>query len=169
MSTSNTQTQTFTVADIRKVVDKFSADYCMIGESTGLATASEIEKTAADLKVFAEERYLVAVTLILRDIEGKEIRGAKYSVSTSATGWSNDQPGNALWPKTTDGSLSVTATLNSTWWDKTDEQKSTFRAERGMNYSWQRTDADTSLSSLTKSSGQQYSSHGYGMERTNYS
>lgn len=169
MSSTGTQTQTFTSADIRKVVDFFAADFAMKAESTGLWTVSEVQSTVADIKIFAENRYLVEITLILRDKEGNELRGSKYRVSESASGWTSEQPGNALWPRTPNGKLSVTATLSDTWWNLKEGGQATFKERAGMQHAWGVTTDDTSLSKLTASTGQRYSSRGYGLERTNYS
>jgi hypothetical protein len=167
MITIGTQTRTYTVADIRKVVDKFAADYLMISQSTGLL--STVAEDVADLKIFAEYGYLVQVTLYLLAKEGNKLRVAVYKVSEAATGWNSDRPGNNLWPRTTDGSLCVIAALTNSWWQKTEEGKATFIKDRGLHNAWARTRLDTSLVGLSSSTGQKYASNGYGWERTNYS
>ncbi len=88
MSSTGTQSTTFTAVDIRKVVDNFAADFSMMAQSTGLRTRESVASVISDLKVFAEKRYLVKVTLVLKDSAGKQIRGARYEVSEAATGWS---------------------------------------------------------------------------------
>ena len=169
MSSTGTTTQTFTVADIRKVVDSFAADYTMMSESTGLHSPSEIRSTVADLKIFAEAGYLIDVTLILRDKAGTEIKGAKYKTSDAASGWVSQRPGNSMWPRTPDGNLEIVASLKSTWWAMTDDQRATFKRSKGLALPWPTTTTDTSLSGLTQSDGQRYASNGYGLERSNYS
>ena len=59
-------------------------------------------ETVADLKVFAEKGYLLHVSLVLKDKDGNQIRGAVYKVADSATGWTSERPGNNLWPCTPD-------------------------------------------------------------------
>lgn len=162
-------TTTFTVVDIRKVVDKFAADFSMMALATGLRTRESVANTVSDLKILAESRYLVDVKLILKDSVGTQIRAAVYSVSEAATGWKSDRPGNNLWPKTPDGCLKVVATLTKEWWTMPETQKSTFITAKGMHSSWTQTDEDTSFSSLAASTGQTYESNGYGWQRTNYS
>ena len=166
---TGTQTTTFTVVDIRKVVDKFAADFSMMALATGLRTRESVANTVADLKILAEHRYLIDVKLILKDSAGTQIRAAVYSVSEAAAGWKSDRPGNNLWPKTPDGSLKVIAALTNEWWNMTQIQKSTFVTTKGMYSPWALTDEDTSFSGLSKSNGQQYESNGYGWQRTNYS
>jgi hypothetical protein len=169
MSSTGTQTTTYTIADIRKVVDNFAADFSMMAQATGLRSRENVAEVVSDLRVFSENGYLVQVTLFLRDKDDKKLRAAVYKVSESAIGWNSDRPGNNLWPRTTDGSLWVVATLIDAWWQKTDGAKEAFVKDRGLHGAWAKTDEDTSLTGLSSSTGQKYASNGYGWERTNYS
>jgi len=105
MTATATQTTTFTVADIRKVVENFAADFSMMAQATGLWSRESVAEVVYDLRVFAEYGYLVSVSVILRDAGGNKIRAAVYSVSEAASSWKSEQPGNNLWPKTVGGSL----------------------------------------------------------------
>ena len=98
MSSTGTNTQTFTVADIRKVVECFSADYTMIAESTGLHTEAQVNNISHDIQIFAAARFIQEITIILKNAYGVELRGAKYTPSENASGWCSDRPGNAIWP-----------------------------------------------------------------------
>lgn len=169
MSSIGTQTATFTNADIRKVVENFAADFSMMSQATGLRTRESVSGVVYDLRVFAEFGYLVSVTLILRDKDRNKIRAAVYKVSESATGWVSEQPGNNLWPRTPGGSLFVLATMTDAWWNKAASSKQSFIENQSLNSTWDLTTDDCSLSGLTSSAGQKYSSRGYGWERTNYS
>ncbi len=164
MSTSGTKTTTYTIADIRKVVENFAADFSMMAQATGLRTRENVQGIVADLNAFANAGYLEQVTLVLKDSVGTEIRGAVYKVSESAVGWKSDSPGNNLWPYTPGGKLNVTATLSSSWWSKDD--KEAFIAP--LNGTWP-SGTGASLAGMSSSSGQKYASNGYGWERTNYS
>jgi len=168
MSFSTTESITYTVADIRKVVENFAADFSMMAVSTGLRSRDNVANTVSDLQTFAEDGYLIKVTLILKDAVGNKIRGASYQVSESASGWRSDRPGNSLWPRTPGGILWVIADLNSKWTDKTSEEKDAYRRRRGLHSRWDPTTEDTSLIELTASSGQRYASNAYGWQRTNY-
>ena len=168
MSSTGTQTTTYTVADIRKVVDNFAADFSMMSQATGLRSRENVAEVVSDLKVFSENGYLLQVKLFLQDKDGNKLRAALYSVSESAAGWKSERPGNNLWPRIPDGSLWVVATLTEAWWQKPDVAKEAFVKERGLHSAWAKTDKDTSLTGLTSSTGQKYASNGYGWERTNY-
>jgi hypothetical protein len=169
MSSTGTQTTTYTVADIRKVVDNFAADLSMMAQATGLRSRESVAEIVSDLKVFAEHNYLVEVTLFLDDKDGNRLRAAVYKVNAFAIGWTPDRPGNNVWERTPGGSLWVLAALTNAWWNKTDPQRETFVSERGLHYPWARTQNNTSLSGLCSSVGQKYTSSGYGWQRTNYS
>lgn len=168
MTSTGTRTTTYTVADIRKVVENFAADYSMIGQSTGLRTREQIEAMVSDLNTLAKYNYLIAVTVFLLDKDGNKVQVAVYKVSDSAVGWKSDSPGDALWPKLEGSSLRVIATLTNAWWSMSETDKSAFISTHSLNSPWALTDMDTSLSGLTSSAGQKYASNGYGWERTNY-
>ncbi len=82
---TGTQTTTYTVADIRKVVDKFAADFATMALATGLRDRDHVAKVVADLRLFAENGHLEKVNLILKDANGTQINAAVYTVSESAT------------------------------------------------------------------------------------
>ena len=48
MTVTATRTNTFTVVDVRKVIDNFAADYVMIGQSTGLRSRTIVDRDVAD-------------------------------------------------------------------------------------------------------------------------
>ena len=83
----DTATHTKTVADVRKVLNSFGADFSMKAQSTGLMGRAEVEQAVEDLIAFADAGYLDSIILSLRNTAGKEIRGGRYAVSHSAIGW----------------------------------------------------------------------------------
>ena len=168
MTVTATRTNTFTVVDVRKVLDNFAADYSMIGQSTGLKSRGTVDRDVTDLKVFAESKYLLVVCLLLKDLNGVELRGARYQVSESATGWQSQRPGNNLWPKTLGGALSIVATLSNAWWTISESEREAFKKRNGMEGRWGSSRVDTSFSGLNRVQAQRYASNGYGLERTNY-
>jgi hypothetical protein len=168
MSITATQTNTYTIADVRKVVENFAADFSMMSTATGLRSREDVARTVADLRAFAEDGHLVEVKLILKDAARNKLRGASYGVSQSALGWTSDRPGNNLWPRTPDGVLWVIVTLGSEWNSMTTTQKQGYKTRRGLNYAWDPTLEDTSLSGLSASYAQRYASNAYGFQRINY-
>lgn len=168
MSSTGTNTKTFTVADIKKVVACFSADYAMIAESTDLHSDSVVRSTINDIQIFAEARFVEGITLRLKNAYGTVIKGAKYIPNENAYGWTCNRPGNAIWPATPGGSLNITVTLSSAWWALTDTERQAFKSRTGLLGSWPVTSEDTSMSHLNRSAGQRYVSNGYGMQRDNF-
>ncbi len=165
---ASTHTTTYTIADIRKVVDNFAADFSMVAQATGLSARDEVARVVNDLKIFAEYGYITDVKLLLLDASGATIRGARYDVSTSAVGWTSDRPGNNIWPHTPGGKLSVVASFTNAWWDKSEAEKKSFQHATGLNSIWVRSTQDCSFSGLRASSAQRYASNGYGWQRANY-
>lgn len=168
MSTTGTQTQTYTVVDIRKVLDHFAADFTMISQATGLWSPASVATTVSDLKEFAEAGYLTQVNLILKDKAGTVLKAAVFKVSNAAVGWASERPGNDLWPRTPDGTLKLVADLNQKWWDMQDDGRQAFISSHSLNSKWPVSSEDTSFSGLASSSGQRYASNGYGLQRQNF-
>src|SRR6266478_8398745 len=98
MMYTETQSQTFTIADIGKVIDCVAADLDMNAQSTGLLTRDLVKQYAADVKAMAQRGYLLDANIVLHDATGKVIRAAKYEVSTDASSLTSHRPGNNLWP-----------------------------------------------------------------------
>ena len=165
---TGTQTTTFTVVDIRRVVENFAADFAMIGAATGLQTRDEVASTVQDLGLFAELGYLVEISVFLETPTGAQPRAAKYVVSKSAAAWVTQMPGNNLWPKIPNTTLRVIATFSDEWWQKTEEQKQNVRQRYGIQYAWSHTTTDTTFRHLTGAVDRRYASNGYGMERKSY-
>src|SRR5437870_4104442 len=106
---TNTYTSTYTVADIRRVLGSFAADLAMMVQSSGVTgawTRSRLENLVADLVDFANAGYLAEVHVGLWN-DGREIRAARYTPSTSAYGWINERPGGAIWPRTGTATIEV--------------------------------------------------------------
>lgn len=163
---STTTTVTYTVSDINKVFDAFSADYDMIAQATGLETAADVARTAADVRRLAQNNYLKQVTLCLSDARGNVIRAAKYEVSTDAGSWKSSRPGNNLWPRTAAGTLQVILHYSSEWLALSPERKAAF--QRTLNIAWVPSTTDTSFPTLAGSTDRQYSSNAYGLKKTRY-
>lgn len=159
-----TQTSTYTVTDVAKVVDRFTADYHMIAQSTGLADRDHVVAVCHDVKLMAQRGYLDRVDIVLRNGAGKEIRAARYVVSTTASGWETDRPGNNLWPPQIRGDLRVVVDYTDAWRDLTAGQQRSFKEE--CDLSWGPTDIDTAYPGMIGRFDRRYSSNAYGMERT---
>jgi len=164
----NTLTYTTTVADVRKVLHSFGADFSMKAQSTGLLTRAEVDQAVEDLIAFANAGYLDAIVLSLRDSSGKEIRGGRYEVSNSAFGWTNDLPGNNLWPRTPGGTLQLIAVMSDTWHKLSSQSQSQVKERIGIKGPWPARSADISFSGLNGTQDRQYVSSGFGLKRWSF-
>lgn len=168
MSTTGTQTNTFTTADIRKVIEHFAADFSMMVQFTGLLSRDYVTKVAHDLNVFADHKYVTEVKLMLKDKDGNKLNAAVYKISEAAAGWTCERPGNNNWPRTPDGALLVIGSMTQVWRAKTEAEKAAFRQKHGVNWPWDPTTQDVSVLGMTTTAGQTYVSNGFGIQRTNY-
>lgn len=161
-------TLTYTVVDIGKVVENFAADYHMKAQATGLCSREIVNQNVYDIKVFAEYGYLSKVDLYLKNTYGNILRATVYKVEKSVIGSSSDRPGNNLWPQTPGGSLNLRITLTEEWFNKSDNDVKIFAEKHRLYGEWPTATEKISLSHLVSNSGQRYISNGYGWERTNY-
>jgi hypothetical protein len=164
MMYAETQSQTFTIADIGKVIDCFAADLDMNAQSTGLLTRDLVKRYAADVKTMAQKGYLLEANIVLRDAAGKVIRAAKYEVLTDASSLTAHRPGNNLWPQTPGGDLTVVVQYSKTWRALTDAQRTAFRQTLGAT--WSSSSTDLSFPSLTRSADRNYVSNGWGVTKS---
>lgn len=166
--TTGIYTATYTVVDIRRVVDCFAADYDMIAQATGLASQGLVTDTVHDVKLLAEMEYLAGVDIVLQDQYGRVVRAAKYTVSSDASLWATERPGNNLWPRIASGSLVVVVSYTRKWWDLGEERRRRFQGDY-LRISWVPSVIDLSYPGLFGQVDRRYASNAYGMERTRYS
>jgi hypothetical protein len=163
--TTATYTSTYTVVDVRRVLDQFGADYDMAAQSTGLAADDHVTKVIHDVKAFAEHGYLNRVDIVLCDASGNTIRAHRYIVSTDASLWTTQRPGDSLWPRTPAGSLRVVIFRSDVWRQLPPGAQAAF-GQDVLELGWSGTDIDTSYSGLTGHTDRRYGSNGFGLERT---
>lgn len=164
----NIGTLTKTVADVRRVLNSFGADFSMKAQSTGLMDRVEVAQAVEDLIAFADAGYLESIALSLRNISGKEIRGGRYIVSNSAIGWTNDLPGDNLWPSTPGGTLQLIAVMSEAWGKLSTQGQADAKQKIGVKGPWPATTADISFSGLNGAQDRQYASNGFGLKRWTY-
>lgn len=166
MSYTDSATQTYSVADIGKVIDCVAADLDMNSQSTGLLTRELVKRYAVDVKAMAQKGYLLEANIVLQDSSGKPIRAAKYEVSTDASTLKAQRPGNNLWPRTPGGELTIVVRYSQKWRDLTDAQKAAFR--QTLSTEWTSSNTDLSFPALTRSADRNYVSNGWGVTKSVY-
>lgn len=164
---TGTFSSTYSVVDVARVVDRFTGDFHMLGQSTGLASAQRARDVGHDVKLMAQRGYIDRVDIVLLNSAGKEIRAAKYTVSNDAGLWNSDRPGNNLWPRQVGGSLSVVLSYTSTWYALSAEQRRRFHSEE-CERPWGPSSIDITYPGLVGRFDRRYASNAYGMERTVY-
>jgi hypothetical protein len=166
MSYTESLTQTYTIADIGKVIDCFAADLDMTSQSTALLTRDLVKQYAADVKVMAQRGYLLEANIVLKDTAGNVIRAAKYEVNVNAGSLTASRPGNNRWPATPRGELSVVVKNSQKWRDLTDAQRQAFQGT--LNISWTSSSTDLSFPALTRAADRNYVSNGWGVTKSMY-
>ena len=148
-SYTESQSQTYTIADIGKVIDCFAADLDMTGQSTKLLSSDTCRRYAADVKALAQNGYLLEANIVLFNSAGTAIRAAKYEVSVDASSFIAQRPGNNLWPPTPGGDLKVVVRYSRAWSDLTEFQQQAF--QRTLSAGWAHVQHRFVLSSIESS------------------
>ena len=73
-----TNTGTYTVTDIKKTFEGFSADFRMIAARTGKRTITEVESLINDIMIWAETRNLDYIDIALVNAELIPIKAVRY-------------------------------------------------------------------------------------------
>jgi hypothetical protein len=164
---TSTYSQTYTVADIRRVLNQFAADLAMFADSTGLWSLDYAQRVAADAKALAEAGYLGSASVCLRDENKCTVRAARYDVSTDTGTLTVSRPGDAMWPRTRNGELTVVLSYTPDWDALSAERKQRFESDR-LTLSWVTSDIDTTFPGLVRSADRNYASNGYGLIRSTF-
>jgi hypothetical protein len=161
---TETQTHSYTIADIAKVIDCIAADLDMNAQSTGLLPRNLVKQYAADVKALTQNGYLFEANIVLHDSSGRLIRAAKYEVSTDGSALIAHRPGNNLRPSTPGGELTVVVRYSHKWRDLSDVQRAAFN--KNLSPNWCASDTDLSFPSLTRSADRSYVSNGWGVTKS---
>jgi hypothetical protein len=164
---TTTLTQTFNRDDIRRVYASFAADYRIVAEWTRLHSTAFVDTTIEQIKALAEEEYLREVHLQLKSSMGAIRQAAVYRVSTNASGWSSDRPGDLYWVSYEGDELHLIVYFTDRWWELSKEQRAAFANVHLRG--WGTTNFDGNYGMMSCSSDRRYASGAYGMERTRYS
>ena len=162
MSYSTTKSQTYTDADVAKVVVSVRADLKMIASSSRGLTDKEVNDYADDIETLAKAGYLEWVDIALYD-DGVEKQAVRYTTSADASGWTTNRPGGVLWPWVAEPEVQVVIRGTDAY---TPEAKASMKPKLKNN--WGPSSADTSHSSLNGTGGRNYASNSFGMARKDW-
>jgi hypothetical protein len=161
-SSSFTGTSTFSVADIEAVMKNLKADFRMIAQSSNAITEAKADDYSHDVQELATAGYLKKVNLMLFS-NGVEKYAVEYTPNTDAGGLTSSRPGGVNWPRVENAKLEIVLSHNKSY---DAEAEKTMRNKLRIN--WVSTSMDTSHSTLTHSSGRDYTSNSYGMNRRDF-
>lgn len=165
-----TNTNTYTVVDIRKTFENCEADIRTIARRTGKWSTDYVDDIMHDVIKLAENRYLNTVDIaLLRDSDNKVLRASKFKINEDGSSNENDRAGrNNDWQNIDNTHLTVILSYSSKWNQLTSQQKKDFQYSNNFKVSWSSTSIDNSFPHLSNSNAQLYSSKGYELQKTNY-
>lgn len=163
MSYSSTATQTYSVTDIETVMRRVTADIVMIASSTGAVSEEKARELAHDVEILAKNGYLKAVDLTLFS-GNNEVKAARYDVNTESGSLTTSRPGGVLWPRVNLPYLQIILIYTPEYNDLARS-----KLKEKLRISWVPSNADTSHSTLKSTSGRNYVSNAYGMQRKDFS
>lgn len=162
-STTFTESRSYAVTDIEKVMRRFAADLLMIAQSSGSLSESEALKYAHDIERLAEEGYLSKVDITLFS-GGVEVRATQFVVNTAAGGLTMSRPGGVMWQKVVSPYLRIILSYTPAY-----DNAARAEMQPRLKIKWVPSHDDTSHASLSRSGGRDYASNGYGLQRTDFS
>jgi hypothetical protein len=169
MYNTYTNTGTYTVTDIRKTFEGFSADFRMIATRTGKRTMTEVESFINDILIWAETKNLDYVDIALIDSNKKPIKAVRYRVDENGKANQSDRAGNNNdWQNLSNTELRVVVNFTKKWTSLTDEQRNDFMTTNNFRCGWGRLDFDNSYNHLSKDDAQLYANKGYELKKENF-
>lgn len=165
MSSSYSYTNSYSVVDVRKVMDDIHADLRMIAQDTKLWTQARADSTMGDIIKYAEKGYLEAIQIRLVDANGKNAKVWKYDISEDASGWQSVRPGGNL-SDTGAVSMRVTLWMTKTWEELGASAQNAFEAT--LSGGWSESTDDLSVAHLMLADERRYASNAYGVKRSVY-
>lgn len=169
MYNTRTNTNTYTVVDIRKTFENCEADIRTIARRTGKWSMDYVDKIIHDILKLAENGYLVEVSIALKDEYNTVKRATKFSTNENGNSNNSDRPGqNNDWENIANTHLTVYLSYSSKWHELTEQQKKDFQINNYFKIGWTTTSDDTSFSHLKSGNAQLYANKGYELQKTNF-
>jgi hypothetical protein len=162
VSQTYSTTETYSVADVEVVLRRVTTDLVMIASSTGAVTEDTARNWGHDIEVLAKNGYLRNVDLTLLSY-GVEKKATRFEVNTQSGNLTMSRPGGVLWPKLPNPELRIVLHYTDTY-DAVAKEKMAGK----LNIGWIPASVDTSHSTLYASTGRDYVSNGYGLQRRDF-
>ena len=170
MYSTQTNTNTYTVVDIRKTFENCEADIRTIARRTGKWSTHKVDNIMHDVIKLAEDKYLNTVDIaLMRDSDNKVLRASKFQINDDGNSTDSDRAGrNNDWQNINDTYLTVILSYSSKWHRLTAQQQKDFQNNNDFKVSWSSSSIDNSFPHLSNSNAQLYSSKGYELQKINY-
>jgi hypothetical protein len=164
-----TNTNTYTVIDIRKTFEGCQADIRTIARRTNKWTMEYVDKVFNDILLFAENEYLKSVDIVLLDNNEIVLRASKFVVNNNGSAISSERAGNNNdWTEIPNTRLSVILSYTSKWHNLSETEKENFHKNNSFKLEWVSTAIDNSFPHLSNSQAQLYASKGYELQKSTY-
>lgn len=162
MTSTTTETYTYTSTDIEKVMRRFTADIVMIAQSTGAITEAKAIDYAYDMEALAKKGYLKKVDLTL--FSGLvEVRATQYTVNAAGDDLTTSRPGGVMWPRVASPELRIIVFYTDAY-----DAAARESMKPKLKVGWVPTTADTTHAGLATSGGRDYASNGWGLQRKDF-
>lgn len=167
---TKTNTNTYTVIDVRKTFENCEADLRTIARRTSKWTQDYVEQIMHDAYKLAENGYLSVVSIALkRDSDNYTIRATKFSINENGSSNESERAGrNNDWENISNTSLTIYLTYTNKWHNLSNLEKTNFQNSSGFKINWTTTSDDTTFSHLSSDSAQLYANKGYELQKRNY-
>ncbi len=165
-----TNTNTYTVLDIRKTFEGCEADIRTIARRTSKWSMDYVDDLFHDIIELAEKEYLNSVDIVLIDSNTEEvIKASKFKINSNGTASSSERAGkNNDWSNIPNTRLSVILSYTKKWNDLSESQQNEFQNNNDFKISWTSTSIDNSFPHLESNKKQLYASKGYELQKTIY-
>lgn len=164
-----TNTNAYTVIDIRKTFEGCQADIRTIARRTNKWSMEYVDKVFNDIILFAENEYLKSVDIVLLDNNETVIRASKFVVNSNGSAISSERAGNNNdWSEIPNTHLSVILSYTSKWHNLSVTEKENFYSNNSFKINWTASSIDNSFPHLSNSQAQLYASKGYELQKTTY-
>ncbi len=163
-----TTTATYTVVDIRKTFEGFSADLRMIAARTEKMTSSQVENYLHDILVWAENKYLDYVDIALMDTNQKPIKASRYTIDENGKATQSDRAGSNAWQNIPNTRMTIIVSNSDAWNKLSPEQQAIFQRDNKFHINWVTSTIDNSYSHLSRENAQLYASRGYEVRKINF-
>lgn len=170
MYNTQTNTNTYTVVDIRKTLESCEADIRTIARRTGKWPTEYVDDIMHDIIKLAEHKYLNTVDIaLIQNSNDTVLRASKFQVNEEGSSNESDRAGrNHGWENIANTYLTVILSYTSKWHALNAQEQRVFENSNSFKVNWSSSSIDTSFPHLSKNNAQLYSSKGYELQKTNY-